>query len=111
MRLRVADNPERGRVEVFADERFAGFTDYYQNGDVLTLPHTEVEERWQGSGVAGSLVRHVLNEARRRHLAVVPLCPYVRGYIAQHLEFLDLVPAERRVEFGLPSVPGTGQGE
>ena len=34
---------------------------------------------------------------------MIPVCPFVRAYIAGHPEYLDLVPEDRRAEFGLPS--------
>jgi uncharacterized protein len=34
-------------------------------------------------------------------LAVLPYCPFVRGFIDRHREYLDLLPVERRAKFGL----------
>jgi hypothetical protein len=34
---------------------------------------------------------------------VLPYCPFVRGYIERHPDYLDLVPADRRSGFGLAS--------
>jgi aryl-alcohol dehydrogenase-like predicted oxidoreductase len=39
--------------------------------------------------------------ARAQGLAVLPFCPFVRGFIDGHREYLDLVPVERRAKFGL----------
>jgi hypothetical protein len=41
--------------------------------------------------------RHGLHAAARaRHLTVVPLCPFVSGYIRRHPQYLPLVdPAHR----------------
>jgi len=32
---------------------------------------------------------------------VLPFCPFVRGFIEKHNEYLDLVPVERRAQFKL----------
>jgi predicted GNAT family acetyltransferase len=32
---------------------------------------------------------------------VVPYCPFVRSWITEHSEYADLVPADRREQFGL----------
>jgi hypothetical protein len=38
---------------------------------------------------------------------VLPLCPFVRGYIAGHPDdYLDLVPEDQRENFQLPAEPG-----
>jgi hypothetical protein len=47
------------------------------------------------------LIAAVLEEARQQGVAVIPLCPFARAFIAGHPEYLDLVPAGRRAEFGL----------
>ncbi|HEY3259270.1 MAG TPA: GNAT family N-acetyltransferase, partial [Pseudonocardiaceae bacterium] len=54
-----------------------------------------------GRGLAGQLVQHALDDTRRRGLAVLPFCPYVRGFIARHPEYVDLVPQAQRDRFGL----------
>ena len=38
---------------------------------------------------------------RAQGLAVLPFCPFVRGFIDRHREYLDLVPVERRAKLGL----------
>jgi predicted GNAT family acetyltransferase len=50
----------------------------------------------EGQGVASQLVKAALDDARQEHLAVVPFCPFVAGYIQRHPEYQDLVPAEYR---------------
>jgi hypothetical protein len=34
---------------------------------------------------------------------VLPLCPFVRGWIARHEDYLDLVPAAARQKYDLPA--------
>jgi uncharacterized protein len=54
------------------------------------------------------LVDAVLDDARRRGLAVLPRCPFARRVIAENQDaYLDLVPADAREEFGLPVGPRT----
>jgi len=114
LRIRTADNAERGRFEVSADEELAGYVTYSVRGAVLSLPHTEVEPRFRGRGLASALIGDVLDIARSRGLAVLPFCPFVSRYIAGHPDYLPLVPADQRARFGLdtaahgrPSSAGT----
>ena len=55
----------------------------------------------RGQGLAGHLIQSTLDAARERHLKVLPYCPYARRWIAEHPGYADLVPADRRPEFGL----------
>jgi predicted GNAT family acetyltransferase len=101
MDLQVADNPDQSRFEIHADGEFGGFVEYDMSGDEIAFIHTETEARFRGHGLAGRLVQSALEAARARNLKVLPYCPYVRSWIASHREYADLVPADRRSQFGL----------
>jgi predicted GNAT family acetyltransferase len=59
--------------------------------DGLLIKHTEVQPQHEGKGIAGALVRHVLEDARRQGRGVIPLCPYAAAYIKRHPEYLEYV--------------------
>jgi uncharacterized protein len=97
----VADNPAASRYEVRVGGELAGFVEYQLRGPVISLIHTEVDPRFQGAGLAGRLARFSLDDARNRQLAVLPFCPYILSWIKKHPEYTDLVPKDRRADFGL----------
>jgi predicted GNAT family acetyltransferase len=98
----VTDNPAQSRFEMHVDGELAGFVDYrLQHDQVISLVHTEVESNFQGSGLATQLARFALDDARKRDLAVLPLCPYINSWIKKHPDYTDLVPPDRRAQFGL----------
>ena len=101
MELGVTDNPEQARFEIREDGELAGFVQYRRNGDEITFIHTQTDRRFRGRGVAGRLVSAVLDAAGKEGLDVIPRCPFVRDWIDDHPEYLDLVPEDRRREFGL----------
>jgi predicted GNAT family acetyltransferase len=97
----VTDNAAESRFEVHVDGQRAGLIKYQRNGDELSILHTEVDEKFQGMGLAGILARAALDQARARGESVLPYCPYVRSWIGKHPDYVDLVPADRRPAFGL----------
>ena len=97
----VTDDPERSRYELRVAGELAGFLTYHLRGQAISLNHTEVEPHFQGKGLATHLARFSLDDARKRGLAVLPFCPYVNSWIRKHPEYEDLVPSDRRTEFGL----------
>jgi hypothetical protein len=102
----VVDAPDRERFEIRADERLAGFTEYRRRGGLIAFIHTEVDPEFEGRGIGGRLVSAALDAAREQDLAVLPFCPFVRAYIAEHPdEYLDLVPENQRGHFGLRDHP------
>lgn len=99
----IADNPTASRFELHVGQELAGFVEYKlrEHDTVISLVHTEVEPAFQGAHLATRLARFSLDDARRRGLGVLPYCPYIASWIRKHPEYADLVPADRRAEFGL----------
>ncbi len=101
MELRVADNPDEDRYEVFADGELAGFVVYRLRPGRISFVHTEIDDAYEGQGLGGKLVSEALDDARSRGLSVLPFCPFVNAYLKKHPEYLDLVPEGERERFGL----------
>jgi uncharacterized protein len=97
----VTDDEAQSRYELTVAGELAGFLTYKRRDQVISLIHTEVEPAFQGRGLATHLARFSLDDARKRGLAVLPFCPYVNSWIKKHPDYTDLVPADRRAEFGL----------
>ena len=98
----VTDNPQLHRFDLTVDGAAAGFAEYHDHANRRTFTHTVVDDAYEGQGLGSTLVRHVLDDARERGLEVIPVCPFVREYIARHLDqYVDLVPAPVRAKFQL----------
>lgn len=103
MTATVRDNPQKSRYEIY-DGELAGFADYRLGKSVIAFTHTEIDEAFNGRGLAQLLVAEMLADVRRRGLAVRPFCPYVRKVIADNpSKYLDLVRPQDRARFGLPA--------
>jgi predicted GNAT family acetyltransferase len=103
MAVTFLDNVARHRVEMYVDDVLAGVEVYRLDENVITFVHTEIFDDFAGQHLGSLLATHVLDEARRRALGVIPECPYIRKFIAEHVaQYLDLVPVEHREEFDLP---------
>src|SRR2546423_14485897 len=78
------------------DGRVAAYTEFIPTGQLVIFTHTETDPSFEGQGVASQLVRWALDDVRARGLRVVPVCPFVKGYIAKHGdEYGDLVFVSR----------------
>lgn len=108
MTTSVRDNPDADRYEIHVDGQLAGFSEYKLSPGRIAFTHTEIGDAFSGRGLARKLVVDELADARRRDLAVLPFCPYVRKVIARAPDkYLDLVPAKDRERFQLPAVTPT----
>jgi predicted GNAT family acetyltransferase len=90
--LTVTDNRAGGQFEARdADGAVLGFAVYVLDADAVVFTHTEVVEAAEGRGVGSALARGALDQVRASGRQVIPLCPFIRAYVARHPEYQDLV--------------------
>ena len=93
----IVDVADRHRYELHLDGATAGFAEYALradrrgDGETIAFIHTVVEDAYSGRGLAGRIARAALDDARARGLAVLPFCPFIKGWIAHHRDYQDLV--------------------
>jgi len=92
----VVDVPDENRYELRLDGRLVGLAAYHRRNGRIVFTHTEVDEASSGHGFGSRLAAAALDDARRRGLEVVPLCPFMTHYIERHPEYEDLVPGSYR---------------
>lgn len=91
--VNVENNPKQGRYEAHIDGNLAGFAEYMLSGDkLIVFTHTEVEPNFEGQGVGSKIARFALDDVRDDgSRSVLPLCPFIKGWILRHPDYKDLV--------------------
>ena len=88
----VTDNPEQSRYEAHLDGELAGIAEYHLTKSSIVFTHTEVLDAFAGNGVGSALARHALDDVRAKGgRDVVPVCPFIHGWIDDHPDYADLV--------------------
>ncbi|WP_262284333.1 GNAT family N-acetyltransferase [Micromonospora sp. MA102] len=97
MGFTVTDVPERDRFEA-RDETgtTAGLVTYQLTGNIIAYTHTEVAPEFEGHGVGSLLARAVMDDARANGRTVVPICPFLAGWLEKHPEYDDIVARSTR---------------
>jgi hypothetical protein len=90
----VKNNADLHRYEIGVDGAVAGYAAYRLRPGAVVFTHTEIDEAYEGQGLGSRLARGALDDVRASGSAVVPLCPFVKGYIERHAEYQDLVVKE-----------------
>lgn len=49
--------------------------------------HTEVSEAYAGQGLATVLAQHALDDTIAAGLTIIPVCPYIRGWLGRHPDY------------------------
>lgn len=91
MATTVSTNPNLSRYEIHVDGELAGFSEFADRDGTTTFTHTEVDSRFAGQGLASTLIRSALDDARTRGSSVVPQCDFVAAFIGKHPEYADLL--------------------
>lgn len=87
----LINDVEASRYELRVDDDVAAFADYILSNGLITFSHTETLPEFERQGMASKLVRGALDDVREKgERKVVPLCPFVKGWMANHPEYMDL---------------------
>lgn len=89
------NNPDESRYEAWLDGELAGFAQYRLTGRRIIFTHTEIDPSFEGRGIGSALARFALDDVRADGArAVVPRCPFIKGWIERHPDYADLVVDE-----------------
>ena len=88
---KLIDNEEKHRYEFQIDGKIAEIDYIKSNNGEIYLVHTEVPASLSGKGVGSQLAEKALTDIERQGLRLVPLCPFVAGYIHKHPEWKRIV--------------------
>jgi predicted GNAT family acetyltransferase len=98
--ITVADVPERERFEARAEDgALAGVLTYQLTGRIIAYTHTRVEPEYEHLGVGGALARAAMDDARGKSRTVVPICPFLKGWLEEHHDYdAILAPGHRKIK-------------
>ncbi|MEQ0562223.1 GNAT family N-acetyltransferase [Amycolatopsis sp. NEAU-NG30] len=81
---RVADNPDESRYELWEEDQLAGFAEYDRRGELTVFTHTEIGDAFGGKGLGKVLAAGALDDVVARGGTIVPVCPFIAGYLKKH---------------------------
>ncbi|KGE15878.1 GNAT family N-acetyltransferase [Sphingobacterium deserti] len=82
----------KGKFEIFVDEKLAGEMTYTWAGDSkFIIDHTEVNDGYDGQGLAKKLVLAGIEFARNQQVKIMPLCPYAKSVFDKNAEYKDVL--------------------
>jgi predicted GNAT family acetyltransferase len=82
---------ESDRFTIAVDGQEVGKLEFRDSGDRRVFTHTEVDDNYEGRGLATILIGEALQETRDAGLRIVAECPTVANYVSKHDEFSDVV--------------------
>ena len=93
---------EAARFTIAVEEQVVGFTEFAEPNGQRIFTHTEVDDAFEGRGLATILIGEALQATRDAGLRIVAVCPMVAAYIDKHHEFDNGVdPVTNDIKRGL----------
>lgn len=92
----VTDNPAQHRFEVHLDGALAGFAEYQRTDTLMIFTHTEIDPAFEGRGIGSALAAGALDLVRGTGRKVLPVCPFIKGWIERHPDYLDITYGAKR---------------
>ena len=68
-----------------------GYISFEIKGDTIIIISTVIYEKYQGKGMASTLIKEILRYAKNNNFKIKPLCSFVIHYIEKHQEYNELV--------------------
>jgi predicted GNAT family acetyltransferase len=95
------------RFTIAVDGQQVGIVAFVDHAGQRIFLHTEVEDAFEGRGLASILVSEALAATRDAGLRIIAVCPMVAGYLDKHHGFDDIVgPLTADVKRFLQTVEG-----
>lgn len=73
------------------DHRLAEMTYTWAGEDKLIIDHTTVEDELRGEGVGRKLLNNLVEFAREKNIAVIPLCPFAKSVFDKDESIRDVL--------------------
>jgi predicted GNAT family acetyltransferase len=89
--IEVIHAPEHQRYEIRVGEELAGFAEYVVKGERHLFVHTEISQQFEGQSLGSKLAQGALDDMRALDATIVPICPFIAGWIERHPDYDDLV--------------------
>ena len=89
--LELIHQENRIYAENDAGKVIAEVTFPQENDSTVCLDHTFVDDSLRGQGVAGKLVKEVVDYAQKNGKKIRPQCSYAADWFNKHSEYADLV--------------------
>lgn len=81
------DNPLYCRFELFIDGTLAAYVKYTMAGAQIVLLDGVEQPTFRDQGIDATLMRHVVLNAHKRRLGLIPQCPMAFSFFADHPQY------------------------
>ena len=79
--VKIIFKSDENKVLAYDSDKKVGECDFEEIDDIWNITHTEVDNRYQGQGIARELVENIMEEAKANKKEVKATCSYAKKVI------------------------------
>ena len=91
MEIQRDEHGQKGAFFIDEDGEWIAELTYVNNNGIMTIDHTEIDEKLRGEGIGQDMVKAAVDYARANGLKIKAVCPYAKKVIESTPEFQDVV--------------------
>lgn len=81
--VQILWNKKENQAVALDEEKVIGICEFIEEKDTWNIIHTEVNESFQGQGIAKELVLEVIKNAKKEEKKVIADCSYAKKILEQ----------------------------
>ena len=82
---------EENKSVAYDDDKKIGECDFIEENDTWNIIHTEVDNTYQGQGIAKKLVECVIENAKKRNKNIIADCSYAKRVLESQINWIKNV--------------------
>jgi predicted GNAT family acetyltransferase len=91
MQIQRDEHGRKGAFFIDENGEWVAELTYVNDNGIMTIDHTEIDEKLRGEGIGEDLVKAAVEYARENGLKINPVCPYAKKVIDRTPEFQDVL--------------------
>ena len=91
MQIQRDEHGRKGAFYIDEEGEWIAELTYFTNNGVMTIDHTEIDEKLRGEGIGQDMVKAAVEYARENDLKINAVCPYAKKVIERTPEFQDIL--------------------
>jgi uncharacterized protein len=91
MEIQRDEHGRKGAFYIDENGEWIAELTYFKTDGVMTIDHTEIDEKLRGEGIGQDMVKAAVDYARANGLKIKAACPYAQKVLDRTPEFQDVI--------------------
>lgn len=89
--IKIVYEPEENKSAAYDGNKKIGESSFSKSEKLWIIDHTFVEKNYGGQGIAKQLINELVDQARKKNVKIMPLCPFAKKELEGSPEYSDVL--------------------